>query len=161
MSDSAVPPAAKHLELVIATPTRILARQDTVSVRAEDESGGFGILPGHADYITVLSPSVVRWRTADGGWRFCAHGGGVLRVEDGRRVSIACRTGSVGDDLATLEATVAAFRAAAQETARKARVEETQLHARAVRQMMRYLRPGPDAFAHPPAPGPAQGRSAS
>lgn len=157
MSPADAAAAGRRLDLVITTPTAILVHAAATSVRAEDDSGGFGILPGHTDFITVLSPSVVRWRTAGGDWHFCAHGGGVLRVEDGARVAIACRTGSVSDDLATLEAEVAALRAAALEAARKARVEETRLHARAVRQMMRYLRPGPDAMAHPPAPGPVRG----
>ena len=39
---------------------------DVVSVRAEDASGSFGILPGHADFLTSLAPSVVRWRRRDG-----------------------------------------------------------------------------------------------
>ena len=39
---------------------------DVVSVRAEDASGGFGILPGHADFLTALDASVVSWRHRDG-----------------------------------------------------------------------------------------------
>lgn len=48
--------------LLIATPQRILVnRDDIVALRAEDASGSFGLLPGHVDFLTVLSPSVVRW----------------------------------------------------------------------------------------------------
>jgi F-type H+-transporting ATPase subunit epsilon len=35
---------------------------DVVAVRAEDESGSFGILSGHADFLTALTVSVVAWR---------------------------------------------------------------------------------------------------
>ena len=31
-------------------------------LRAEDDTGAFGILPGHADFLTVLAVSVVTWR---------------------------------------------------------------------------------------------------
>ncbi len=49
-----------------STPAAILIDADDVrSLRAEDESGAFGVLPGHADLLTVLPPSVVRW-TRDG-----------------------------------------------------------------------------------------------
>ena len=41
-------------------PRVTLVRADGVTaVRAEDESGAFGVLPGHADLMTVLPPSVV------------------------------------------------------------------------------------------------------
>ena len=44
-----------------------------VGLRAEDDSGSFGILAGHADLITVLTMSVVSWRQEDGGqgWWAC------------------------------------------------------------------------------------------
>ena len=55
------------LHLIIATPAKLLIDvEDVRSLRAEDDSGGFGVLPGHADLLTVLPPSVVRW-TAEGG----------------------------------------------------------------------------------------------
>ena len=58
---------------------------DVVSVRAEDASGSFGILPGHADLLTVLTPSVVAWRHADGRPGWCAVRRGVLTVRGGQR----------------------------------------------------------------------------
>ena len=49
------------LHLTIATPAAVLVDADGVaSLRAEDESGAFGVLPGHADLLTVLPPSVLR-----------------------------------------------------------------------------------------------------
>ena len=81
-------------------------RQPTMSPRCGPriESGSFGMLPGHADLLTALVPSVVRWRTVDGAACFCAVRGGVFAVAGGRNVSVACREGVVGDSLDELEA---------------------------------------------------------
>ena len=137
------------LHLTITTPSQILVKSDdVVAVRAEDESGSFGILPGHSDLLTVLVPSVLRWRTTDGAARFCAVRGGVFTVASGRDVAVACRGGVVGDSLGELEAKVRAVRAQELEADRKARVEQIRLHALAVRQLVRYLRPNP-ALAAP------------
>jgi F-type H+-transporting ATPase subunit epsilon len=136
------------LRLTIATPSGLLVdSDDVVAFRAEDATGSFGILPGHADFLTVLAPCVLRWRTAGGERRFCAVGGGVLRVADGERVSIACRDGVLGDALGALEAHARAARDARLDAARRARVEQTRLNARAIRQILAYLRPGTAASA--------------
>ncbi len=136
------------LHLTITTPAAVLVDDASVrSVRAEDESGGFGILAGHADLLTVLPASVVRWRGADDAEHYCALRGGVMTVAEGRRVSIACREGSLGDDLATLEARVASLRANETDADRRHRVEQTRLHAQAVRQLIRLLGTGPTTTA--------------
>jgi F-type H+-transporting ATPase subunit epsilon len=112
-----------------------------VSLRAEDESGGFGIHVGHVDMATLLSASVVRWTTPDGIAHFCAVDGGVLIVSNGASVSIACRDAVLGESLQGLEARVHDTRETQLDAMRRARVEQTRLHAHAVRQMLRYLRP--------------------
>jgi F-type H+-transporting ATPase subunit epsilon len=135
---------SEFLHLTITTPAQILAESGNVTVvRAEDQSGSFGILPGHADLLTVLVPSVLRWRTADGVERFCAVRGGVFTVAAGRDVAVACREGVVGHSLEELEAKVRAVRAQQAEADRKARAEQTRVHALAVRQLVRYLQPNP------------------
>jgi F-type H+-transporting ATPase subunit epsilon len=140
----------RALRLVVTTPDRVLIDAEGIaSVRAEDESGGFGILPGHTDLLTVLTASVVRWRLTDGTVRYCVVHGGVLTVAGGEKVSIACRQGELGDDLAALEASVHARRSAETDADRRARVEQLRLHTLAVRQLLRYLRPGASA----PVPG--------
>lgn len=136
------------LHLTITTPAAVLIDDAAVrSVRAEDESGGFGILAGHADLLTVLPASVVRWRGDDDAEHYCALRGGVMTVAEGRLVSIACREGSLGDDLATLEARVASLRASETDADRRHRVEQTRLHAQAVRQLIRLLGTGPTTTA--------------
>lgn len=139
------------LHLTITTPAAILIDDaDVLSVRAEDESGGFGILAGHTDLLTVLPASVVRWHDKNEAAHFCALRGGVMTVTDGRRVAIACREGSIGDDLATLEARIAALRTTEIETERQHRVDQVRLHAHAVRQLMRLLGTGPTTMATSP-----------
>lgn len=133
---------SRTMRLTIMTPNAVLLDAgDVRSVRAEDQSGGFGLLPGHADFLTVLPASVVRWRTPDGSEHCCAIRGGVMTVKNGERVAIACRHGVLGDDLQMLEAEVHSARAAQTDETARARVEQTRLHANAVRQLIRYLRP--------------------
>ena len=131
------------LHLIIATPAKVLADvEDVRSLRAEDDSGAFGVLPGHADLLTVLPPSVLRWTAQARSTRYCALSGGVLRVAGGKLIAVACRRGAVADDLSALQGEIAALRSAELEADRRARVEQTMLHARALRQFMRYLRAG-------------------
>ncbi|MGA3403453.1 MAG: F0F1 ATP synthase subunit epsilon [Acetobacteraceae bacterium] len=130
------------MHLVITEPTQVVVdRDDVVSVRAEDASGSFGILQGHADLITALSPSVVAWRQADGRQGWCAVRRGVLSVRAGREVAIATRQAQCGDDLAALEQAVLARFRAEQDADRRARVAATKLHTAAIREIIRALRP--------------------
>lgn len=146
--------SARTLHLTITTPDEVLVEAPAVrTVRAEDESGGFGLLPGHADFLTVLPASVVRWRDLSDTRRYCVVRAGVLVVSDGSRVQIACRQGMVGDDIDALEAEIADARVAESDADKRARVEQMRLHAHAVRQLMRYLRPGSDGQARSPFDG--------
>jgi F-type H+-transporting ATPase subunit epsilon len=56
-------------------------------------------------------------------------------------VSIACREAIPGDSLESLEEAVRRHHAVEDDAARRARVDQLRLHARAVRQMLRYLCP--------------------
>ncbi|MCW3476417.1 F0F1 ATP synthase subunit epsilon [Limobrevibacterium gyesilva] len=133
------------MRLLITDPTSVVAdHRDVVSVRAEDESGSFGILPGHADLLTVLAVSVLAWRHADGRTGFCAVRRGVLTVLGGREVAVATRQAMPGDDLDTLEHVVAAGFRAALDAERSARVATMRLHMKAIRQIVRFLRSGPN-----------------
>jgi F-type H+-transporting ATPase subunit epsilon len=139
------------LNLIVATPLEIVLRSDAVdSLRAEDATGDFGIWPGHADFLTVIDAGVLRWRGESGSWRYCALRGGVFTVTGGRDVRIACREAIESDDLASLEARVAAARAEAKDEARRARSQATRLHARAIRQLMRELSSAGDALGLAP-----------
>jgi F-type H+-transporting ATPase subunit epsilon len=130
------------MKLRIITPISVIIDEDGVlAVRAEDASGGFGILPHHADFLTSLTISVVGWKSRDGARHYCAVCRGVLSVSGGRDVAIATREAVTGDDLATLDQTVLARFHADMETERTEHVESTRLQLNAIRQIMRHLRP--------------------
>jgi F-type H+-transporting ATPase subunit epsilon len=130
------------MKLRITTPLAILVEEDGIlGLRAEDESGGFGILPGHADFLTSLAISVVGWTSAGGAQHYAAVRHGVLSVTAGREISIATREAVLGDDLATLDETVLARFRADIETERMEHVDSTRLQLDAIRQIMRHLRP--------------------
>ena len=139
----------RTLQLTVTTPAIVLVKSDdVVAVRAEDESGCFGILPGHADLLTMLTPSVVRWQTAAGAPRFCAVRGGVLTVaHDG--VTVATPEAVVGEDLQRLEANVACQFRRQLEDERTARSDAQRLQFAAIRRIVQLLRPEPKW----PAPG--------
>lgn len=131
------------MRLIISTPTALVVDVPrAVSVRAEDESGSFGILDGHADLLTVLTISLLRWRQADGKEHYCAMRPGVFSVNAGREVRVATREAVTGTDPEQLESAVLArFRAAADEE-QMARAESLRLQMTAIRRLIQYLRPG-------------------
>lgn len=134
------------LSLSITTPLSIVLREEgVVSIRGEDASGSFGILPGHADFITVIDAAVLRWRHLEGPWRYAVVRGGVFSVSGGNRTEVVCRDAVLGDDLGTLQAEVAAARQERLDSERRARAHSTQLHARAIRHFMRELSATGDA----------------
>lgn len=130
------------MRLVVATPVLVAADiDDAVAVRAEDETGKFGILDGHADFLTALAISVLSWRRRDGREGHCAVRGGVLSVSNGKTVSVATREAVVSDDLVRLEREVLArFRRTGEEE-KAARASSERLYLAAVRRMLAYLRP--------------------
>lgn len=130
------------MKLVIATPAAIVAsHEDIAAVRAEDETGEFGILPRHADFVTALAVSVVGWRREDGTQHYCAVRGGLLTVSGGREVAIATREAVLGDNLAALETVVLGRLAKEAEEDRQARARAGSLRVQAIRQIIGYLRP--------------------
>ena len=130
------------MKLRITTPLDIVVEADgVVSLRAEDASGGFGIQPGHADFITSLGVSVVGWHGADGVQHYCAVRRGALAVAGGQRIDIATREAVTGDDLATLDQSVLARFRADVETERTERVASTRLQLEAIRRMVGRLQP--------------------
>ena len=95
------------MNLSIATPLSIVVQEPVIALRAMDDSGSFGILPGHADFVTRLAISVVSWTTPEGAAHHCAVRGGALSVS-GCNIAIATREAVAGDDLETLDSEVLA-----------------------------------------------------
>lgn len=130
----------RSMTLRIMTPLAIIVDQPASSLRVMDASGSFGILPGHADFLTRLAVSVVSWTTPEGTSRFCAVRGGALTVSAGH-VAIATREAVPGDDLATLDREVLVRFRAEMDEERVEHVETTRLHLSAMRQMLARLQP--------------------
>jgi F-type H+-transporting ATPase subunit epsilon len=135
------------MRLLITDPAHIVAdHADVVSVRAEDASGSFGILNGHADFLTVLEISVVSWRHADGRLGFCAVRQGIFTVSGGKEVAVATREAQVGDDLDQLEDVLLAGYRAHVDDERTSRTAAAKLRMQAIRQIVSALRDGGSAI---------------
>jgi F-type H+-transporting ATPase subunit epsilon len=129
------------MKLRITSPLEVVVDEDGVqALRAEDASGSFGILAGHADFLTSLAISVVSWKTKVGNRRYCAVRRGVLSVEDGEIVSVATREAVLGDDLATLDNSVLTRFRADIEAERSERTGSLRLELSAIRQIVSHLR---------------------
>ncbi len=136
------------MKLRITSPLAVIVDEDNVQiVAAEDASGGFGIQPHHADFLTSLAVGVVSWKNRAGARRYCAVHGGILTISGGREVDITTREAIPGDDLATLDqAILNRFGAAADiETERAGRIDTTRPQLQAIRELVRHLRPAAPA----------------
>lgn len=131
------------MRLLVTTPMSIiLDAQDVRHVRADDETGAFGILPGHADFITCLTVSVITWRNEADQEHHVAVRGGILTVRGGNLVEVATREAVGEDTLRQLGRSVLErFREEAH-AEEKWRVSATRLHLAAIRQLQRYLESG-------------------
>ena len=141
------------MRLTIATPLAIVIEASNVAhLRAEDDTGAFGILPGHADFLTALSVSVASWRDDRGAEHHVAVRGGMLEVRGGEAITIAAPEAVTGDDLRQLESEVLArfHRQLAGEQA--AHSDAQRLYLAAIRQIARFLR-DERAPAMPGGPG--------
>ena len=147
------------MRLTVTTPLAIVIEaSDVVHLRAEDDTGAFGILPGHADFLTALAVSVASWRDDRGAEHYVAVRGGMLEVRDGDTIAIATPEAVAGDDLHRLESEVLAkFRRQLGEE-QSARTDAQRLYLAAIRQIARFLRGGnAPAMPAPPMIGPDDG----
>lgn len=127
------------IRLRILTPIAEVVAADATIVRAADAGGAFAVLPGHADFVTVLGIGVLGWQDANGAEHFAALRHGIFRVLGGADVTVAAREAHVGDDLVTLEAElVAEYRRRDDEEARL-RTRAMQLHAAAMRRLQEVI----------------------
>lgn len=129
------------MRLLVTTPlATVVDEVDIARVRAADDSGWFGLHPGHADFVTVLRASVLSWHYADGGSGHVAVRGGVLSVSAGERVEVASREAVRGDDLEALLAEVQRETDAARRAHDEEHGRTERLHVAAVHRICRYLR---------------------
>lgn len=62
--------ASTELHVEIVTPRKVAWKGTALDVQAPGELGEFGVLPRHIPFLTVLSPGVVKVRSASGVLRF-------------------------------------------------------------------------------------------
>jgi F-type H+-transporting ATPase subunit epsilon len=72
----------KTFSLNVLDASGATAFADVASFVGEDASGSFGILAGHALFVTALVIGLGRFRAADGLWRYIAMPGAVLHFKD-------------------------------------------------------------------------------
>jgi len=131
------------MKLVITTPIQLTVDADDVAyVRAEDETGSFGILPGHADFITTLTVSVITWKYGDGRQHHVAVREGVLIVREGRFVEVVTREAVGEETLEALGAAVLERMRAEMQVGESSRFASTCLEVAALRQLQNYLATG-------------------
>lgn len=70
------------LSLHLLDPTQQRLIDGVSSFTGEDASGSFGILPGHARFITALPPGLARYKTHDSDWRYIALASATLYFMD-------------------------------------------------------------------------------
>jgi F-type H+-transporting ATPase subunit epsilon len=128
------------VRLLVTTPTELIVDEaEVLHVRAEDETGAFGIQPGHADFLTVLAISVISWRPTAGDTCHVAVRGGVLTVRNGDLVEVATRDAVREESLERLRGAVLDEFRAQHEKEAEARVSDARLHMATMRQLQRFL----------------------
>lgn len=120
----------KTFRLRICDATHAEEFADVVSFVGADASGAFGILAGHARFMTALNLGLARFRAAGGGWRYLALPGGIVYFCDGL-LSIGTRRYLLDDDYArissALQQRLLAEEAALQRTKRSLRSMEEEI----------------------------------
>lgn len=128
------------MKLTIATPLGVIIDNETISsLRAEDSTGSFGILSGHADFMTVLSISVICWCGANSEIRYCACFKGLLTVTKGNEIFIATREAVVGFDLTDLKSRALEEYHLSDENESKTKLIQERLQAEAIKNIQKYL----------------------
>ena len=79
MSDQ---PKLATLKVIARAPFKVYYDGDAYSLSAENKVGAFDILPGHADFFSMLSPCVVTIQTAGEPVEFNAHSGMITVKHD-------------------------------------------------------------------------------
>lgn len=94
------------MTLVVLLPEKVLLRRPVKKIVAEGQSGSFGLLPRHVDFVEVLVPGILAFvPTGESDEVFVAVDDGLL-VKCGREVRVSVRNAVIGPELGELEQTV-------------------------------------------------------
>jgi F-type H+-transporting ATPase subunit epsilon len=108
--------SAPTFALRVITPQDV-ADREAAYLRLRDRTGYFGVMRGHADFLTLLEPALGYYRTAGGAEVFLAVDGGMLTVEGGR-ATVASPEVFEGEDAGELARRIAQTRARRRESER-------------------------------------------
>jgi F-type H+-transporting ATPase subunit epsilon len=89
----------------IRVPDGVVLQREVAALQARDATGGFGLLPRHEDFSTVLAPCVVRLQDQAGNPSYAAVDGGILLLERGR-VAIVTQEAVTADRMEDVAAAV-------------------------------------------------------
>lgn len=92
--------------LIVQDPTRSEEFTGVTSFVGADASGSFGLLPGHARFVTVLGVGLARFRSDEEPWRYLALPGAVAYFDDDR-LTLSTRRYLLGDDYTEISAALA------------------------------------------------------
>lgn len=67
----------------VITPLKVFEREIRY-IRLRDETGFFGVMKGHADFLTILVPSLGYYNDKSGKETFIAVDGGIFSVREGK-----------------------------------------------------------------------------
>ena len=93
------------MRLRVLLPAQVLLDVATPRVVAEAPDGSFCLLPRHVDYVTALTPGLLRFTNADGADEYVALSGGLL-VKRGLDVLVTAADAVHGRELGGLQAMV-------------------------------------------------------
>jgi F-type H+-transporting ATPase subunit epsilon len=79
----------KIIKFEIATPERVVLKQEIISITAPTQSGEITILPDHIPLVSILKPGVVEVKLADGEIEIIAVSGGFIEVLKDKIVILA------------------------------------------------------------------------
>lgn len=80
---------SKSIQFEIATPERVLFREEIISATVPTQSGEVTILPDHIPLVSILRPGVIEIRLAKGETALMAVSGGFLEVLKNKIVVLA------------------------------------------------------------------------
>lgn len=72
----------KTFALLLHDTTSAKRIENVASFVGEDATGSFGILAGHAYFMTCLELGLARFRCLEGDWQYLAQPGGLLVFQD-------------------------------------------------------------------------------
>ena len=101
---------AESFRLHIVTPEGELLDEQVVEMTAPGLRGEFGVLPGHARFMTALGVGELRYRQAAGGDGLVAVAGGFAEV-DPEGVSVLAQTAEDAEEIDVVRAEAALRRA--------------------------------------------------